>query len=144
MTQAVETERNKATLERFMEAMSSTDAGIISNTIDEFYATDAVIYTPVLDITGPRAQKEVFARLLRAYPDLHIAVQDVLAEGDKVVVRDLVSGTHKGEYMGIPPSGKAVTYNEIFIMRFANGRIVEGWGVIDIFSQLRQLGAISV
>lgn len=142
MTSPAETERNKATLERFMEAMS-TNAGIMSNTIDEFYAPDAVIHTPVLDITGPQAQKEVFARLLRAYPDLHIAIQDVIAEGDKVVVRDVVSGTHRGEYMGIPPTGKAVTYNEIFIMRFENGRIAEGWGVVDVFSQMRQLGAIS-
>jgi hypothetical protein len=81
----------------------------------------------------------VFARLLRAYPDLRVAIQDVIAEGDKVVVRNVVSGTHNGEYLGIPPTGKAVTYNEIFIMRFVNGRIAEGWGVVDVFSQLRQL-----
>jgi hypothetical protein len=54
------------------------------------------------------------ARLLRAYPDLHITIEDLIEEGDKGVCRDTVSGTHQGEYMGIPPTGKSVTYNEIF------------------------------
>jgi predicted ester cyclase len=49
-------------------------------------------------------------------------------------------GTHQGEYMGIPPTGKSVTYSEIFIVRFARGRIAETWGVVDVFSQIRQLG----
>jgi predicted ester cyclase len=49
-------------------------------------------------------------------------------------------GTHQGEYMGIPPTGKSVTYSEIFIVRFARGRIAETWGIVDVFSQIRQLG----
>jgi predicted ester cyclase len=67
----------------------------------------------------------------------------VIAEGDKVVGRNTVTGTHQGEYMGIPPTGKSVTYNEIFIARFVNGRIAETWGVVDVLSQMRQLGAIT-
>ena len=86
--------------------------------------------------------KEEFARLHRAYPDLHITIEDLIAEGDKVVSRNSVTGTHRGEYMGIPPTGKSVTYNEIFILRFLNGRIAETWGVVDVFSQLKQLGVI--
>jgi predicted ester cyclase len=66
----------------------------------------------------------------------------VIAEGDKVVCRDTVTGIHRGEYRGLPPTGKSVTYNEIFIARFARGRITEIWGVVDVFSQLQQLGAI--
>jgi SnoaL-like polyketide cyclase len=54
----------------------------------------------------------------------------------------LLSGTHQGDYMGVPPTGKPVTYSEIFIARFAGGRIAETWGVVDVFSQLKQLGAI--
>jgi steroid delta-isomerase-like uncharacterized protein len=80
--------------------------------------------------------------LLRGLPDLHVAVEDVIAEGDKVVFRATVTGTHQGEYMGLPPTGKSITYNEIFIFRFANGRIAEMWGVVDVFSQMRQLGVI--
>jgi SnoaL-like polyketide cyclase len=66
----------------------------------------------------------------------------LIEEGDKVVSRNTVTGTHQGEYMGIPPTGKSVTYNEIFIARFAGGRIAETWGVVDVLSQMRQLGAI--
>ena len=66
----------------------------------------------------------------------------MIAEGDKVVARDTVTGTHQGEYMGLPPTGKSITYNEIFIVRFATGRIAETWGVVDVLSQMKQLGAI--
>jgi predicted ester cyclase len=66
----------------------------------------------------------------------------MIAEGDKVVTRNSVTGTHRGEYMGIPPTGKSVTYNEIFIFRFRNGRVAESWGVVDVLLQMRQLGAI--
>ena len=84
----------------------------------------------------------MWAILLRAYPDLHVTVEDLIAEDDKLVARNTVTGTHQGEYMGVPPTGKSVTYNEIFIVRFANGRITETWGVVDVLSQMKQLGVI--
>lgn len=80
--------------------------------------------------------------LLRAYPDLQLTVEDVIAEGDKVVGRNVVTGTHLGEHLGLAPTGKPVVYNEIFVFRVVDGRIAEIWGVADVFSQLRQLGAI--
>ncbi|HEY3059318.1 MAG TPA: ester cyclase [Chloroflexota bacterium] len=138
-----ETERNKATSRRFCDAMNTNDIEIISRTIDELVAPDALIHTPLpIAVTGAQALKVVFATLHRAYPDLHITVEDLIAEGDKVVVRDSVTGTHQGEYMGIPPTGRSVTYNEMFILRFLNGRITATWGVVDVLSQMRQLGAL--
>jgi predicted ester cyclase len=86
--------------------------------------------------------KEVFGRLRRAFPDLHVAVEDLVAEGDRLVSRNVVTGTHQGEYMGLSPTGRSVAYDEIFILRFVNGRIAETWGVVDVLSQMRQLGAI--
>jgi steroid delta-isomerase-like uncharacterized protein len=134
---------NKATAERFCDAANSGEAELIAKTIDELVAPDAVIRTPLpIETTGAEAVKEVFARLLRAYPDLHITIEDLVEEGDKVVMRNTVTGTHQGEHMGIPPTGKSVTYNEIFIFRFAGGRIAATWGVVDVLSQMRQLGAI--
>ena len=133
--------RNKATLTRFQEALSSGDWELISKTIDEVVEPDALIRTPLpIEATGAELLKEVFARLHRAFPDLHITVEDLIAEGDKVVARDTVTGTHQGEYMGLPPTGKSITYSEIFIARFADGRIAETWGVVDVLSQMRQLG----
>ena len=134
---------NKATLTRFQEAASSGDWELISKTIDEVVDPHALIRTPLpIKAAGAELLKEVFARLHRAFPDLHITVEDLIAEGDKVVVRNTVTGTHQGEYMGLPPTGKSITYNEIFICRFASGRIAETWGVVDVLSQMRQLGAI--
>jgi steroid delta-isomerase-like uncharacterized protein len=134
---------NKATFSRLHDAMNSGDAEAISKTIDEVVEPDVLIRTPLpIDTTGAQALKQVWAVLLRAFPDLHIAVEDVIAEGDKVVCRNTVTGTHQGEYMGRPPTGKSITYNEIFIFRFAGGRIAETWGVADVLSQMRQLGVI--
>ena len=60
--------------------------------------------------------KEVFGRLRRAFPDLHVAVEDLVAEGDRLVSRNVVTGTHQGEYMGLSPTGRSVAYDEIFIL----------------------------
>jgi steroid delta-isomerase-like uncharacterized protein len=134
---------NKATFSRFHDAMNSGDAEVISKTLDEIVDPNVLFHAPVpMDTTGPQALKQVWAVLLRAFPDLHVAVEDVIAEGDKVVSRNTVTGTHRGEYRGLPPTGKSVSYNEIFIFRFIDGRIAEIWGVVDVLSQLRQLGAI--
>ena len=135
---------NKAAVRRFHDATTSGDAELISKTIDELVEPDAEIRTPLpLEATGPQLLKEVFVRLHRAFPDLHITIEDLIEEGDKVVSRNTVTGTHQGEYMGIPPTGKSVTYNEIFIVRFTGGRIAETWGIVDVFSQMKQLGALS-
>jgi steroid delta-isomerase-like uncharacterized protein len=134
---------NKATLNRFHDATNTGDAELISKTIDEIVEPNVLFHAPVpMDATGAQALKQVWAVLLRAFPDLHVAVEDVIAEGDKVACRNTVTGTHQGEYMGLPPTGKSVTYNEIFIVRFAGGRIAEIWGVVDVLSQMRQLGTI--
>jgi predicted ester cyclase len=114
---------NKATFERFQDATNTHDAEFISQTIDEIVEPGALIRTPLpLGATGAQKLKEVFARLHRAFPDLHVTVEDLIAEGDKVVGRNTVTGTHQGEYMGRPPTGRPVTCNEIFIFRFARGR----------------------
>jgi steroid delta-isomerase-like uncharacterized protein len=141
MSTAQETS-NKATVRRLLDAMNTGDAELVAQTIDEVFEPDVKQHTP-FEATGTQAFKEmVVARLYRAFPDIHITVEDLIAEGDKVVEKDMVTGTHQGEYNGLPPTGKSVSYNEIFIMRFANGRIAEIWGVVDIFSQMKQLGII--
>jgi hypothetical protein len=136
---------NKATLNRLHDALNSGDEELIAATIDDIFDPDVRIGTPLpIEATGAQALKQVWTTLLRAYPDLHVTVQDMFGEGDRVVARNTVTGTHQGEYLGIPPTGRAVTYNEMFIVRFADGRIAETWGVVDLLSQLRQLGAIPV
>jgi predicted ester cyclase len=134
---------NMAVFARFDEAVNSGDAGAIAQMIDEVISPDVLFHAPVpTGATGPEAMKQIWAALLRAFPDIHVAVEDVIANGDKIVSRQTVTGTNLGEYMGRPPTGKSVSYNEIFILRFAAGRIAEIWGVVDVLAQMRQLGLI--
>jgi steroid delta-isomerase-like uncharacterized protein len=134
---------NKATLRRFLDAVNTGDPQLMSRMIDEVFEPDVLISTPLpIQVTGARAVKEIFATLMRAFPDLDIRLDDLIEEGDKVVGRNTVTGTHQGEYMGLPPTGKSVTYSEIFIFRFVNGRIAQFWGVVDVLSQMKQLGLI--
>ncbi|MFJ9871062.1 ester cyclase [Streptomyces sp. NPDC101165] len=134
---------NTARLSHFHSAVNTGDPGIISKAIDEFVAPDLLFHTPVpMGVTGAEALKRVWEVLLRAFADIHVAMEEMITEGDKVVVRNTVTGTHRGEYQGLPPTGKTVTYSEIFIFRFVDGRIVELRGVVDVLAQLRQLGAL--
>jgi steroid delta-isomerase-like uncharacterized protein len=139
---AAQATSNKATFRRFHDAFAdSGDAELISEMIDEIVEPGVKNHTPV-EATGTQVLKELFARLHRAFPDLHVTVEDMIEEGDKVVGRNTLTGTHQGEYMGLPATGKSVTYNEIIIFRFVNGRIAETWGVVDVYAQMKQLGVI--
>ena len=136
--------RNKETLRRFQDVTNMGDAALVSKVIDELVDPDVLIRTPLpVATTGAQALKEVFLRLRAAFPDLRITVEDMVAEGDRVASRNTVTGTQQGAYMGLAPSGRRVTYDEMFIVRFVDGRIAETWGVVDVLSQMRQLGAIA-
>jgi steroid delta-isomerase-like uncharacterized protein len=134
---------NKALFKRFHEAANTGDFDFLAKTIDEVVAPDAVIRTPLpIEATGADALKQIWAMLLRIYPDIHLTVEDLIGEGDKVVGRTTVTGTHQGEFMGVAPTGKSVTYNEMFIFRIADGKVVETWGVVDVYAQMKQIGVI--
>jgi predicted ester cyclase len=77
-----------------------------------------------------------------AFPDSYFTVEDMVAEGDKVVTRKTFHGTHEGEFMGIPPSGQAVRMGLIDIVRISEGRVVEHWSMGDTLGLMRQLGVI--
>jgi steroid delta-isomerase-like uncharacterized protein len=132
---------NKAAFHRLHDAMNSGDADLLAKAVDELVDPDLRLGTPLpVEATGADALKEVFTTLYRAFPDLHVAVEDLVAEGDRVVCRNVVTGTNHGAYLGRPPTGKPVRYNEIFIFRFnADGRVAESWGVVDVLAQMRQL-----
>ena len=133
---------NKATFRRFHDAFANGgNAEFISKMIDEIAEPGVTDHAPV-EATGTQMLKELFARIHRVFPDLQVTVEDMIEEGDKVAGRNTLTGTHRGEYMSLPPTGKTITYNEIIIFRFVNGRIAEVWGVVDVFSQLKQLGVI--
>jgi predicted ester cyclase len=82
------------------------------------------------------------AMFREAFPDSYFTVEDMIAEGDKVVTRKTFHGTHEGEFIGIPPSGKTVTIELIDIVRISEGMVVEHWFIGDNLGMMRQLGAI--
>ena len=139
----IETTDNKAIMQRFEDAMNTNDPEIMSQTIDQLVAPDVLFHAPVTTgQNGAPAVKRVMMMLHDAFPDIHVEIEDMIAEEDKVVARSTVTGTHRGTYMTVPPTGKSVKYNEIFVFRFALGRIAEIWGVVDTLAQLKQLGVM--
>ena len=86
---------------------------------------------------------QFFRTVLDAFPDWHMTVEDLIAGGDKTVARVKVTGTHKGEFMGVPPTGTRVDMQLIDIMRFdGTGLVCEHWGVADMLSLMQQLGVV--
>jgi steroid delta-isomerase-like uncharacterized protein len=91
---------------------------------------------------GPAGLRGVVTMLRTAFPDLHMEVAELIAEGDKVVARTTLHGTHTGPFMGIPPTGRRFAQEQIHIFRFADGKAVEHRAVRDDLAMLQQLGVI--
>jgi len=109
---------------------------------DEFYAADAVHHEPDQDLQGLEEVKQYIAMYFEAFPDMSVSVEDLIAEGDKVVSRYAYLGTHQGELQGIAPTNKHIEKEGITIHRIEGGKIVEEWEQYDKLSFLQQLGAV--
>jgi steroid delta-isomerase-like uncharacterized protein len=132
---------NKALAQRFVdEAINKGDLSMVdSYTLDKVIDHQAQPGQPA----GREGLKTWLKGFRAAFPDIHYTVQDAIAEGDKVVQRMTARGTMKGDFMGMPASGKTATWEEIHITRFANGMVAEHWGVVDQVAMLTQLGFMS-
>ena len=111
---------------------------------DELSASDLVIHLTSQEIRGRDGAKQYVAALRAAFPDLHITIEDQIAEGDRVVTRWTVRGTHAGEFHGISPTGKQVQVAGTDIDRIADGEVVECWSHLDELGMMQQLGVIPV
>ena len=133
------TEQNKAIFRRMVEEIFNR--GNMSQ-VDEFIAPDFIEREelPPGIPPGREGVKQMTIMFRSAFPDFKATIDDMIAEGDKVVVRMTWSGTHKGEFMGIPPTGKSVSFGLIDIVRFAGDKFVEHWGMMDSTSMMQQLG----
>ena len=133
-------EQNKAMVRRlFEEIWSKGDL----DAIDQIYAVDAVDHNRPPGLPpGREGAKQFFRMYLAAFPDTRMAIEDQVAEGDRVVTRWTATGTHKGELMGIPPTGKQVRVSGIEIDRLQDGKIIESWSSFDQLGMMQQIGAI--
>jgi steroid delta-isomerase-like uncharacterized protein len=127
------------TLERhFFEEWNKGKAAAMA-VIDETCANN-VVWHETSDVRGLKDFKKAMAGFYDAFPDNHFAIDDMFAEGDKAAVRYTFTGTHKGEYRGIPATNKKVTISIIEIDRIAGGKFVEGWIRFDTMGFMQQLG----
>jgi steroid delta-isomerase-like uncharacterized protein len=134
-------EDNKAVVRRFIEEV--WNKGNL-DVIDELIAEDHVNHDPGAAATGGgREGQRAFVQMYRsAYPDTHIELGEVIAEGDLVAGAWTATGTHKGDLMGIAPTGRSIAVTGIGIDRISGGQIVESWANYDALGMLVQLGAI--
>ena len=110
---------------------------------DEFLAPDCIYHTLAPLPPGVEGVKHWVRTLRRAFPDLCAIVEDEIAEGDTVVQRLTLSGTHRGTFLGVPPTGRRATWQLVAIQRLGrDGRFAEHWSSPDLFGLLRQLGAV--
>lgn len=134
------TEQHKKAARRFIEE------GLNKKNMAEFdlyFSPNVINHTVPPNLPpGIEGRKLFMATFLNAFPDLHFHIDDLLAEGDKLVTRWTATGTHLANLMGIPPTGKSAVVTGIIMERFENGLSVENWGVFDELGLMQQLGII--
>jgi steroid delta-isomerase-like uncharacterized protein len=135
-------DNNKALVRRFYtEAWNQQNLDIL----EETHAPDWVHYDPSnpADLrSGPQGNRERLTEVIAAFPDIHYTLEDLIAEGDRVVVRFTVRGTQQGAFGPIPATGRTVTMQGIIIHRIRDGKIAEDWVVRDTLGLMQQLGVI--
>ena len=133
-------ERNKAVVRRYLEeAWNDRNPGAIDELVTEEFVDH---HLPPELPSGPTGVKMWYNAAVGAFPDCHISREDVIAEGDRVVTRFTFSGTHEGEFMGVPATGRQFSITAIAIARIADGKLVEWWENADVMSLMQQLGAL--
>jgi len=132
----VSLEENKAIIRSLYEADNKKDLSIL----DELISPD--FFDPTFQLRGPESYKQFEERFFKGFPDWHEIIEDMVAEGDKVWVRFTGSGTHRGEWRGLAPTGKKVTFRGVQVWRLVDGKVVSKDSILDLLDALKQLGVI--
>ena len=134
-------EENKAIARRLFEEVFNRRNLAVA---DELLTLESLNHDDPHEVgrVGSEPLKGVVQMLTAAFPDFQMTIEDLIAEGDKVVVRITASGTHQGAFMGMAPTGKRFTEAQMHLLRVVDGKVTEHWDVRDDLSMLQQLGAI--
>ena len=136
-------EQNKATFRRMVdEVFNRGNLDLIDEILTSNFAEREEL--PPGFPSGGEGVKQLTKVLRSAFPDFKATIEDMIAEGDKVVVRMTWKGTHQGEFLGVPPTGKRVSFGVIDIVRFEGGKFAEHWGLWDSTKMMQQIGAAPV
>ena len=120
-------EANKAIVRKLMETINEGNLDVVDT-----------LFTPEL----AEPMKRSFIAFRSAFPDWRMEIAETVAEGNTVVGRLRCSGTHQGEFKGVPPTGKRMEVDEVYFLRVENGKFVDFWGLEDDLARMRQLGLI--
>lgn len=132
-------EQNKALVRKFEDLINARDL----DTALTLFSPDYIDHVPLIGLPpGIEGVRAFFTIQFSAFPDGHITSQDTIAEGDKVVHRMVGEFTHQGEFLGIAPTGKRITWSWVEIWRIANGKLAEHWVEADMMSLMQQLGVL--
>ncbi len=135
-------EENKAVVRRVWEEIANQGNFAIAN---ELIAKNFVYHAPGSpELHGPEGFTQLLGMFRNAFPDLHFTIEDMFAEGDKVASRYTARGTHQGELMGLPPTGRRVTETGIVISQVFEGKLVEDWHSPDNQGLAQQLGVVTI
>jgi steroid delta-isomerase-like uncharacterized protein len=136
----VSAEQHKALARRLIEEFINEGNLAV---VDELFAPDFVNHpAPASGSDHREAVKQIIVASRAAFPDLHATIEHLVAEGDRLVIHIRVSGTHRGDFLGVPPTGRRATgADSVTILRFAGGKVAERWNVLDSLGLLQQLGA---
>jgi predicted ester cyclase len=138
------TEQNKSIALRFAQEGWGTNSNW-KKTWDEVMSADVVHHfnSAAAPIVGLEANKIFNESLFQGFPDIHHNLEDIVAEGNKVVYRTTIQGTHTGDFLGTPPTGRVVKVNDFTLLRIIDQRIVEWWYECNLLEVMQQLGLIS-
>ena len=132
-------EESKALVRRLIE--EAWNKGNLA-VVDELLSPDYVLHIDAPGASDREGYKQAVIMHRTAFSDFYFTIEDMIAEGDKVVLRATLRGTHTGDFMGIGPTGKPVTYTAISIRRLEAGRIVEEWVETDMLGLMQQMGVV--
>lgn len=132
-------EQNKQLIRQYFEAYDQQDTEKIGQLVSHSNYSFHISGMPPMDWNGT---KQFYTEAWSAFPDLHHEILDIVAEGDKVAIRYNIIGTHKGEFQGIPSTGKEVSFSAMGFIALIDSKVVEEWEVADTMGLMQQLGAI--
>jgi steroid delta-isomerase-like uncharacterized protein len=132
-------QENEVAVRRWIEAWNAHDVDAVEGLlVPDFVRHDANLP----DVAGPAGQRDFMLGVFGAFPDIRFEPQHLTAQGDIVVARIGVRGTHRGEFLGVPATGRAVAVQSVETFRLADGKVAEQWVLMDALGLLQQLGAI--
>ena len=134
------TQANRQFMQRFVQFINTADAQLAS----ELVSSKAIFYVPGRPdpVSGPAGYLEIISMMRSGFPDIQWTLEETIAEGDNIVARYTMRGTHQGAFMGVPPTGKKIAVQALNIYRFSNGQILEELGQPDLLGLLQQIGGL--